>query len=305
MLPNWLGLGPGRSGTTTLYEILKTHPDAYLAPAKECNFFSSESTLTPVDLAYYEATFFGGYGGQRSVGEISPRYFPSCDAIRNIRALLGPDVRFIVTLRHPVDRAWSHYKHELKNLYEVRSFDEVMNGVPTASGMRRAYGDIYVGHSLYAKSIENWLAVFPRENFLILSFEDDIERNLRSTLSRVCAHLGIADVLEFTETIRINRNLDMTFQLPDERARLGFGNSVAVLCEWEPWNRVINQPSDQLVQVMATVKKNSEYTLNSTDRSRYFDQVFAQDVIRLERILGRDFSMWREPKADSATSMGS
>lgn len=107
MLPNFLGLGCGRCGTTSLHFILKDHPDIFLAPMKECHFWrslSSDETVARLELARYEINCFGNYDGEKMIGEISPSYLPSIDAADNIAKYLGHEVKFIVNFRNPIDR---------------------------------------------------------------------------------------------------------------------------------------------------------------------------------------------------------
>lgn len=296
MLPNWLGLGPGRAGTTTLFEILKTHPDIYLSPQKECSFFNFEGQLTELDLAWYEATYFNTYSGQLSIGEISPRYFPSFSAHLNVNKLLGNNTKFIITLRNPVDRALSHYRHEIKNLYEIRSFPDVMNLVPTTSGMRSS--NIYIQHSLYSSNLARWLSLFPKENFLILYFEKDIAKNLKYTLKRICEHLEVDDCLEFDESTKINRNLELKIEATiDKRGFFSKKNvqpeELKIISEWEPWSKYIKYPSSLLLNVANIVKKNMEYKLTAQDKARFYEEHFSKDIATLEQMLDIDLSFWR------------
>ncbi len=122
-LPNFLILGAMKAGTTSLYRYLSQHPQIYMSPVKEPRFFAPEShsaTATqtgdrPVkssfvgDLDAYRA-LFDGVTTETAIGEASPIYLYSPNAPGRIRHQL-PDVKLIAVLRHPAERAFSHYLH--------------------------------------------------------------------------------------------------------------------------------------------------------------------------------------------------
>src|SRR5438874_3798611 len=97
-----------RCGSTWLYEVLKCHPDIRLSDCKEMSFLFTPRMLRH-DLNWYEAHFESEDGvGPRPVrGEISPTYARLKAWQVNRIAKLLPDLRIILTLRHPIERAWS------------------------------------------------------------------------------------------------------------------------------------------------------------------------------------------------------
>jgi hypothetical protein len=294
MLPNWIGLGPGRTGTTTLYEILKKHDEIFLTPAKECNFFCKYSNLSHADLPFYESNYFDKYAGQNSVGEISPQYFTSSEAQKNIFNLLGCDIKFVVTLRNPVERALSHYKHVLKILCETRSFDEAMSCMPCeTNGFDIIKTDTYIQHSLYYKYISQWLEYFPLKNFLFLIFENDIVTNLNSTLHRICEHLCISKNLEIRESVQINRNLSFRFEAPKIMDSYPENSEVRLLCDWDPWCKHIRRPSKYLIEAVTACNNNYNYLPANEKKQKWFDDIFYHDVQQLEQLIQIDLSFWR------------
>jgi hypothetical protein len=117
MLPNFIVIGAAKAGTTALYWYLAEHPDVFMSPKKETNYFAygrdrqgrllygdPEFHQFPVQsLAEYEELFDGAEGA-RAVGEASPIYLEAPQTAGRIRELL-PQSRLICSLRHPVDRA--------------------------------------------------------------------------------------------------------------------------------------------------------------------------------------------------------
>ena len=106
-LIRFFGLGPQRSGSTWLDGCLRQHPQCALpVKTKETFFFDRYFDR---GLCWYERQFDVGRE-VRAVGEVAPSYFGYPDAPIRI-AQLFPDARLIITLRNPIERAWSHFLH--------------------------------------------------------------------------------------------------------------------------------------------------------------------------------------------------
>lgn len=183
-LPDFLIVGAQRAGTTALYEYLRRHP-AITGPAwKEVNFFDVHYRRGE---AWYRGHFPIG-SRTRLVGEASPSYLFHPLTPARVAALL-PDVRLIALLRDPVDRAHSHYHHERELGREPLSFEDAlereeerMRGelermlADSAYFSHAWWNHTYLSRGRYAEQLERWLAVFPREQVLVLSSEQLFDR---------------------------------------------------------------------------------------------------------------------------------
>lgn len=123
-LPNFIIIGAMKSGTTSLYHYLAQHPQIYMSSVKEPKFFALEGTTWDAEPlgsgglakvkgirdwdAYQE--LFSGVSGETAIGEASPLYIYAPLAAQKIQQTL-PNVKIIAILRHPVDRAYSHFLH--------------------------------------------------------------------------------------------------------------------------------------------------------------------------------------------------
>jgi hypothetical protein len=203
-LPDYLIIGTQRGGTTSLYRYLTAHPQVAPAFTKEIHYF---------DLNYrrgsrwYRAHFPLEGTVRRTArvcGEASPSYlFHPLAAAR--AAQLVPAARLIVLLRNPVDRAFSHYLHQVREGLESLSFEDALGHEPErlAGEQERLIRDqSYTGFSFvhysyrargtYADQLETWLSYFPRDQFIILSSEEFF-RSPGATVRRVLSHLGVPD----------------------------------------------------------------------------------------------------------------
>ena len=119
-LPDFVGVGAFKAGSTSLHHYLRQHPDIFMPEVKECRFFSDmpewrgPTGVLPHDrpattLDEYAALFEPGCHASVA-GEITPSYLCFHDsAIANIKKLLPREPKIVMVLRNPVDRAYSNY----------------------------------------------------------------------------------------------------------------------------------------------------------------------------------------------------
>ncbi len=176
-LPNFIGIGAQKAGTTPLYFLLQQHPDIFLHPQKETHFFSR--LYHNASAHFYEWSVFAGYRGQRAVGEISPEYMRTPGVARAIRAALGR-VKIIICLREPLARAFSHYLHCLRSAEDNRSFFDACREdarLPLWSDSKDDLARAYVRGSWYPYQIEEWRREFGAENLFVCVLERDFADN--------------------------------------------------------------------------------------------------------------------------------
>src|SRR5437899_9605266 len=160
--PTFVGIGSLRCGSTWLYQVLKCHPDIRLSDRKEMNFFFMREMLQH-DLDWYEAHFEAedGLGPRPIRGEISPIYGRLKAWQVNRIAKLLPDLRIILTLRHPIERAWSQALLEFGYLNggDVRR----IRSIQFVRQVERARTSL---SSDYCRSIQIWSQWFGRTALL-------------------------------------------------------------------------------------------------------------------------------------------
>lgn len=181
-LADFLIIGAAKSGTTTLFQYLKRHPQVCLSSIKEPNFFGMDENYAK-GVEWYSALFSSAQPHQ-VCGEASTDYakFPKFPATAKRIAKAIPDVKLIYIMRNPIDRAYAYYRH-LGRKFKVReTFEEHI-----------ARTQICLESSDYMMQIEHYLQFFPKESFLFLLMEDEIERP-EETLSQICRFIGIDDI---------------------------------------------------------------------------------------------------------------
>lgn len=199
--PDYLILGTQRGGTTSLFRYLGMHPDVVNPGTKELHFLTDRHER---GASWYLGQFPTSLGPGELTGEATPYalFHPRSPArAKNI----APNARFIVLLRDPVQRAYSHYRHECALGVEKLSFAEAIDQESTRiSGesdrleLDESYVSFnhkhfsYVSRGNYAHQLENWLQQFPRDRFLILKSED-LYRTPGAIMQKVARFLELSE----------------------------------------------------------------------------------------------------------------
>jgi hypothetical protein len=178
-LPNLIVIGGLKCGTTSLHHYLNLHPGIAMSRPKELNFFVAELNWE-LGADWYRSHFPAGVSVR---GETSPHYTnrPRFEGVAaRMRETLGPDVRLVYMVRHPIDRLLSHYLHNVGGGYEERELAEAVANPQSA----------YVQRGMYAFQLEPYLDAFEADRVLVVSREE-LARERDATVRRVFAHGGV------------------------------------------------------------------------------------------------------------------
>ena len=158
-LPNFLYVGPDKAGSSWIHEMVLKHADVYMTPAKDLYYFDRYYDRGP---GWYAAQFEAARE-EKIVGEVCQDYLFHPEAAARIRDTLGP-VRIMVSLRDPVERAWSSYLYMRKHGIGPDTFAEALESRPEL-----------LEHGRYATSLDRFLELFPRELIHVALFDDLVD----------------------------------------------------------------------------------------------------------------------------------
>lgn len=160
MMIDFIGIGAQKCASTWVHRVLSDHPEVAVLPGKEIDFFSYYYNF---GYEWYER-HLGDAGSGKMVGEVSPSYFADSDTPSRV-FLYNPRMRIVLSLRDPVERAYSNHLHEVKLGHVTGQNIEFENGLIN--------NPMYLMQSNYAQQLARWLAVFPREQILVI-FQEEI-----------------------------------------------------------------------------------------------------------------------------------
>lgn len=204
--PNFLVVGAQKCGTSYLCAMLARHPYVFHSNPKEPLFFQKLGLMSS-DFEAYLSTYFAEAGNEPWVGEGSTVYFQWPNALENIKAHLGNDIKIIVSLRHPTDRAVSFYLH---NVRKGR-----FNGDERIASVGKDVKMSPVLSSFYASHAERWLEAYG-DNVLFLTF-DELRDSPVGFVGRATEFLGIKPVSTLKDEA-VNKGFDLVWS--DDTLRL-------------------------------------------------------------------------------------
>jgi hypothetical protein len=178
-LPDFIIAGAPRCGTTWLYGVADRHPNIEMAKpvVPEPKFFLHDA-LYERGLAYYANRWFASLSPGTLTGEKSANYLESKVAAERIHACL-PEVRLVLVLRNPADRAFSNYLWSRQNGLETAAFEVALareedRERELPEELRYARPHALFSRGLYADLLRPYFRRFPRERMLVLRYEDII-----------------------------------------------------------------------------------------------------------------------------------
>ncbi|CAI8254311.1 MAG: Uncharacterised protein [Cryomorphaceae bacterium] len=298
-LPNFLIVGAAKCGTSSLHNYLNQHPDVFMPSyneqgmkAKEPRFLIKDLVKDRLhngvwDLESYQA-LFNNVVNEKAIGESTVLYlYYYNEAIKNIKKYLGDDVKIIIMLRNPVDRAFSAYTHVSRSLKEPLSFEEALeveenrleNDITLTPMVM--YKDMGLYHNMVSAYIENF------KNVHVVMHEDFLQ-NTKAVVKLTLAFLGILRSVEL--------DTDSKYNVGGKSWRFSF------LKQFFMKDNVIKK--ELRVIFPKTLRKRFrvflEYFLKEKVKpikpgtKKELISFFRSDVEKLEKLLNIDLKNWKE-----------
>jgi len=197
MRVNILIIGAGRSGTTTLSKILENHSQVCFSKIKEVHYFSIDDLFARGEKYYH--SFFPCHADKKIIASADTYLLPAHKAIQKIKDY-NPDIKIIVMLRNPVDRAYSSYNYSINYGYH-KEYQLFIHSIKKEENIEKEENIVQLnnlGHfycSLYYLHLSEWLKILDKKNFLFLPF-DLIKNDIEELKKRLSNFLNI-DIQEF------------------------------------------------------------------------------------------------------------
>ncbi len=282
---SFIGIGATKAGTTWAAKMLAAHPDVCVSEPKEVHFFDTTPRRSgrPIGnnfgkgLSWYQKHFCH-CPTHAVTGEFTPAYLTDPAAPANIQRFF-PDVKMIVCLRNPIDRAYSGYTHYADYLrLEKRDFFTAIREEPE-----------YVQDGLYCRSLVRYFEHFDRSQFLTVMFED-IRNHPRTVVADLYRFLGVdADFVPAGVTQKTNYAKRSTFPIVGHCVRIAIEilvslglSKVIVMLKKAGFNKLV---------LKAYTRKITRPPMPEAART-YLREAFTDDTRQLEQLLQKDLSHW-------------
>lgn len=282
-------IGAQKSGTTSLHKYLSGHPQIWMPPEKEAPFFS-EDTLYEKGWEYYIADYFYNAPKDKLWGKSTPHYMVDMRVPSRLATLM-PKLKLIAILRHPIKRAFSHYKMLARWETNIQTFDNIIHESLTDTAIESARQlkatpenekRLIVTNGEYGRIIGEYLNYFQKDQILVV-FTDDLKTNPELVLERIYRFLGISTYLPPSlgkiyhvggtelrfpqiETLKKNAIIEKVWHFFPQRFRRNF------MYWFNQWNVIPDRNSD---------------SINTNDETiRLLKTHYIKDINLLESLIG-------------------
>ena len=308
-LPNFFVVGAAKSGTTSLYEYMKMHPQIYMAPIKETHHFSTDidnSKFRPnyarslnKDLSKFLETdmqegifhafvkerdqydkLFKNVKDEKAIGEITNSYLYSQEAARNIFTRF-PDAKVIMMLRNPIDRAFSHYLMDLRIGYETNDFMTALKKDMARDPKGWGISNLYVEIGMYAEQVKRFIEIFPERQRRIYLF-DDFKKDAGTVVKDMFTFLGVAPNVDIDYSQKFNPSF-----IPKNKL-IGKLNTQKKIKDW--LKGVL--PKSVKSKFKKTFYTDKDLPRITPAERKFLADIFRNDVMKLGKLLNRDLSKW-------------
>ena len=296
-VPNFLIIGAAKAGTTSLYDWLNQHPQIYMTPTKETNFFAFEGeeisypkgSISEGYLDGFKTSFesymeqFQGVTNEIAIGEASPSYLYHTKAAARIKYYC-PDVKLIAILRDPVERAYSQFLHHAREGFEnCLDFIAALREEDNRILNKWWWGYFYVDGGFYYTQLQRYFEKFDSSKIKVYLYED-----LRSNRYDL-----IKDIFQFLE-------VDDNF-IPDTSTKY---NVTGI-----PKNKFLHELLSKQNFLKTSVKaimpqglrrklamnlKNANLVKPefSLEIRKQLIEIYREDILKLQNLIQRDLSSW-------------
>lgn len=295
-LPNFLIVGAAKAGTTALYRYLSQHPQLFMPETvKETFFFcglAADQFPGPgghyarhavAEWEQYRA-LFANTATYQARGEacVAYLYFYHA-ALPRILDRLGDQVRIVISLRNPVERAYSNYLHHVRDGLEPLGFEDALAAAARRKEEGWWWGFQYVDVGRYYAQVRAYLDAFGRARVHLVRYEDlvaDPTRVLRALFRFLEVYSAfVPDTSGRFNVSGIPRSRILHTLLTKPHPL------TAALRSWLPPRRRRRISS-------ALTTWNLARPLMRPETRQYLQKFFREDVLKVETLLQQDLSDW-------------
>ena len=295
-MPNFLVIGAAKSGSTSLYNYLKQHPQIFMSPVKEPRFFAFENEdldfCGPGDKKLNGSSItrlndyrslFKDVSNEKAIGEVSQCYIYISKAPERIKHYV-PEMKIVAFLRDPVERAFSNFmQKQFQGNEPISDFVKAIEAEPSRIRENWSFTWHYVRRGYYYEQLSRYFSLFPKENIRVYLYDEFKASNLR-VLTDLFGFLGVDETFVPDMSSRFNtsgrpRSKALHRLLHSQR----LPRSLLKRCLSQSFRVKVR---DRMVG-MSTVR---EALMESTHQELI--EYFREDILKLETLLDRDLSHW-------------
>jgi hypothetical protein len=295
-LPDVMIVGAAKSGTTSLYRMLSNHKSIYFPPSQKEPFYFCFQGKEPMGLdedsksrhIWRTEDYLSLYKDCPSEAlavDASTAYLYKFDeSISQMAELYGEklkEVKVIILLRNPVQRAYSHYTYLVRNGFETLPFEEAIKVENIEARKERRWGFDYLGYSSYPDQVKAYIEAFPHCKILLT---EDMREPV-SFMKEVTDFLGIEPMEEVNEVQANPSGIPKSRFLVNVLRKNKVLKSMVNLLPEAQKHRLLDKRDAMMGKLL--VKESMDAGVRE-DLVRYFES----DILFLQKLIERDLSSW-------------
>jgi len=279
--PNLFIVGAPKAGTTSLYHYLNQVPEIYMSPVKEPNYFSAKTVgdkhqLRPIRDKKKYLHLFEKDKNSKYIGEASTSYLSDPEAPELIHNI-SPDAKILISLRDPVERAYSHYLMIKENRRTNLNFcDQLNKEFAKNPDINMSHLHLQVG--FYSKWVKVYLETFGKNQVKILIFEEFISKP-KDTIDKILKFLHLKYTLnDFTPEVH-----NPYGEIKGPLARKIRSSTIAHTLS----NKLLSKSNREFLKEKLIFSKKPKPSIDEESRTKLI-KYYYEDVKKLRIILKRE-----------------
>jgi len=297
-LPNFLLAGAPKCGTTSLYHLLKNHPEVYMPPRKEPYYFIRPRNIIgkgPGPLGERLIDNLNDY--RRLFEEIKPDQFKAVgeatagylyffhNTIPDIKETLG-DPKIIIILRDPAERAFSSHLHHVRRGYEPLSFEVALQKQNERKEKNWWFGYQLIDVGLYFYQVKAYLESFSKVNICLF---DDLKNDPIGLIKKVYDFLEVDSHYDLQDS---NTHYNSSLLPKSKLLHKVLTNTNIVARSIKPVARFFSIQDNLKIIKDNLIKKNLVKPKMKAKTREHFIHIYRDDIRKLQNLINRDLSDW-------------
>ena len=296
-LPNFLIVGAAKSGTSSLHNYLNQHPDIFMPTynkeglnVKEPQFFVKKMVMHRIHSGIWDwnkyKDLFKQAKNHKAIGEASVFYlYFYKEAIKKIKQYLNNEVKIIIILRNPIDRAFSAYQHVSRSIKENLSFEDAiyleekrLTEDETLTPMMR-----YKDMGLYYKMVSAYLKEFSNIHIILY---DDFAKETDKELKKVFRFLGVNENVKIDHKTKYNVG---GVQWNNPLIKLIVLNNNILKATLKKC--LSEKMRDNIWKFILRFSRSKAVNMPPSERMK-LKRFYKEDVLKLSELINRDLTLW-------------
>ena len=291
--PTFLIIGVQKSGTTSIYNYLKQHPQVYMSPVKETHFFNKDWASASAEVKrrkkngivswdLYTQLFDGATDKHLALGEVSPNYMLHHQTSAELIQQRLPNAKLIAVLRNPIERACSDYLMNMR--------DAIGKQTPLAEQVRSRGDASYVLlKGKYYQPLKHFFEVCDRSRIDVFLY-DDLRKDSQTFMQGIYRSIGVdpdfvADTSKKAQTAKVPKNQTFNRLLKTKNPVRTVATGIMQVVP----TGLRHQLRDRLIALNSQGKQSAKFTEEDMILLR---QYYREDILKLQDLLQRDLSAW-------------